>query len=101
MIFFYSAGGREHDGPGKIAQSPVATNCYSARQCRHATMRHQHFYQINDFSAVNAFVLMKNRHAGSGSEEPMGKGIYDFFQQNHTWKGMVVGHLPPPHNWKQ
>src|SRR3954452_10331257 len=92
-ILLLGSGGREHALAWKIIQSPRCTKLFIApgnagtAQCGTNVA-----ISINNFNAVNSFcVNEKIDMLVVGPEEPLVKGIYDFFQQPGTWKGNVVG----------
>jgi phosphoribosylamine--glycine ligase len=92
-ILLLGSGGREHALAWKIAQSPRCTKLFIApgnagtAQCGTNVA-----ININDFNAVNVLCLNeKIDMLVVGPEEPLVKGIYDYFQQPGTWKGIVVG----------
>ncbi len=92
-ILLLGAGGREHALAWKMQQSPRCTQLFIApgnagtAQCGSNTA-----ININDFEAVNAFCEdQKIDMLVVGPEEPLVRGIYDFFQAEGTWKGIVIG----------
>lgn len=92
-ILLLGAGGREHALAWKIAQSPLCTQLFIApgnggtAQCgTNINM------DVNDFSAIDDFCKdNKIDMLVVGPEEPLVRGIYDFFGQKQTWKGIVIG----------
>lgn len=92
-ILLLGSGGREHALAWKMAQSPRCTQLFIApgnagtAQCGTNVP-----ININDFNAVSAFCTTQQiEMLVVGPEEPLVKGIYDFFQQPDTWKGIVIG----------
>ncbi len=92
-ILLLGAGGREHALAWKIEQSPLCTQLFIApgnggtAQCgTNINM------DVNDFAAIDHFCNEnKIDMLVVGPEEPLVKGIYDFFGQKQTWKGIVIG----------
>lgn len=92
-ILLLGAGGREHALAWKMAQSAHCTQLFiapgNAGTAQYGT---NVSININDFNAINDFCINeKIEMLVVGPEEPLVKGIYDFFQQPDTWKGIVVG----------
>jgi len=92
-ILLLGSGGREHALAWKMIQSPRCTKLFIApgnagtAQCGNNVA-----ISTNDFTAINSFCRSeKIDMLVVGPEEPLVKGIYDFFQQPDTWKGIVVG----------
>ena len=92
-ILLLGSGGREHALAWKITQSSRCTKLFIApgnagtSQCGTNIA-----ININDFHAVNELCINeKIDMVVVGPEEPLVKGIYDYFQQPRTWKGIVVG----------
>lgn len=92
-ILLLGSGGREHAIAWKMRQSPLCTQLFIApgnagtAQC--GTNIH---IGINDFEAVDNFCKENNINMlVVGPEEPLVKGIYNYFQQPETWKGIVIG----------
>ena len=92
-ILLLGAGGREHALAFKIQQSTRCTQLFIApgnggtAQCgTNINMN------VNDFAAIDKFC--KNNTIDMlvvGPEEPLVKGIYNYFQQPERWKGIVIG----------
>ncbi len=92
-ILLLGAGGREHALAWKIEQSPLCTQLFIApgnggtAQCgTNINMNVNDFTAIDEFCTENKIDLLV-----VGPEEPLVNGIYDFFGQKQTWKGIVIG----------
>ena len=91
-ILLLGSGGREHALALKIAQSPrceklfIAPGNAGTAQCgTNATI------SATDFEAVKKIVLANHvRMVVVGPEDPLVKGIYDFFKNDETLKGIAV-----------
>lgn len=92
-ILLLGAGGREHALAWKMAQSPRCSQLFIAPgNAGTAQCGTNININPNDFSAINSFCDdEKIDMLVVGPEEPLVKGIYDYFQQADTWKGIVVG----------
>ena len=92
-ILLLGSGGREHALAWKMQQSPLCTQLFIApgnagtAQCgSNVTLA------VNDFAAIDVFCKEnKIDLLLVGPEEPLVKGIYNYFQQSETWKGIVIG----------
>ncbi|MDQ2753240.1 MAG: phosphoribosylamine--glycine ligase, partial [Bacteroidota bacterium] len=91
-ILLLGSGGREHALAWKIKQSPLCTQLFIApgnggtAQCgTNVTMSVNDFAVIDDFCKDHKIDMLV-----VGPEEPLVRGIYDFFQQKQTWKGIVI-----------
>ena len=92
-ILLLGSGGREHALAWKIEQSPLCTQLFIApgnagtAQCGSNVN-----LSVNDFGAVNDFCTeSKIDMLVVGPEEPLVRGIYNYFQNGETWKGVVIG----------
>ena len=92
-ILLLGSGGREHALAWKIEQSPLCTQLFIApgnagtAQCGSNVN-----LSVNDFGAVNDFCTEnKIDMLVVGPEEPLVRGIYDYFQKEERWKGIVIG----------
>jgi phosphoribosylamine--glycine ligase len=92
-ILLLGSGGREHALAWKMAQSPRCTQLFIAPGNAGTSQYGTNIpISINDFNAVNSFcVKEKIDMLVVGPEEPLVNGVYDYFQQTGTWKGIVVG----------
>ena len=85
-ILLLGAGGREHAFAWKIAQSPKCEQLYiapgNAGTRQHGTNVD---LAVNDFDGIKNFVLASDiTMLIVGPEEPLVRGIYDFFQNDPT-----------------
>src|SRR4051812_45312640 len=91
-ILLLGSGGREHAFAWKMAQSPKCSKLYIApgnagtSQCGTNVKRNP-----NDFEAVKTFVLEKDiQMVVVGPEDPLVKGIHDFFLADNQLKNIPV-----------
>ena len=91
-ILLLGSGGREHAFSWKIKQSPLCEKLYIAPgNAGTAELGHNVAINPNDFSAIKMFVLEKNISlVVVGPEEPLVRGIYDFFQGDEELKSIAV-----------
>ena len=91
-VLLLGSGGREHVLAWKLAQSPLLQNLYIAPG-NAGTVRcgHNVPVPVNDFAAIRDFVL---DHSISmvvvGPEEPLVKGIHDFFLEHEQLRKIPV-----------
>ena len=92
-ILLLGSGGREQALAWKMMQSPRCTQLFIAPgNAGTAQCGTNININPNDFDAINTFCTdEKIDMLVVGPEEPLVKGIYDYFQQPTTWKGIVVG----------
>lgn len=90
-ILLLGSGGREHALAWKMAQSPLCEqlfiapgNAGTAQYGQNLDIAVSDFEKIKAFCTANAIDLVI-----PGSEEPLVKGIYDYFQQD-----AALGHIP-------
>ncbi|MDE5786995.1 MAG: phosphoribosylamine--glycine ligase [Bacteroidaceae bacterium] len=95
-ILLLGSGGREHAIAWKLAQSPRLTKLYvapgnagtngvGAADCENVAIK------VDDFDAIRDFVLEKNVDmVVVGPEDPLVKGIYDFFRNDAQLKDIPV-----------
>lgn len=90
-ILLLGSGGREHALAWKMAQSPLFEQLYiapgnagTAQYGQNLNIAVSDFDQIKDFCLANAINLVV-----PGSEEPLVKGIYDYFQND-----AALQHIP-------
>lgn len=90
-ILLLGSGGREHALAWKMAQSPLCEklfiapgNAGTAQYGQNVDIAVSDFEKIRNFCTENAITLLV-----PGSEEPLVKGIYDYFQQD-----AALQHIP-------
>lgn len=92
-ILLLGSGGREHALAWKMVQSPLCTQLFIAPgNAGTAQCGSNIDISVNDFTAIDTFC--SENEIGMlivGPEEPLVKGIYDYFQREDTWKGTVIG----------
>lgn len=91
-ILLLGSGGREHALAWKMAQSPKTDTLFIAPgNAGTATVGTNVALSATDFPALKDFVL-KNRveMVVVGPEDPLVKGVYDFFQQDEALRGVTV-----------
>jgi phosphoribosylamine--glycine ligase len=91
-VLLIGNGGREHAIAWKISQSPLLGKLYIANG-NAGTMKTGQNVKINnlDFNQIKSFVLEKEINMIIvGPEEPLVKGIQDFFVQDPSLKGISV-----------
>lgn len=90
-ILLLGSGGREHALAWKMAQSPKLAKLYIAPgNAGTAEVGTNVAIAATDFDAVKDFVLQHDINmVVVGPEDPLVKGIYDFFQ-----KGEALAHIP-------
>ena len=83
-ILIAGSGGREHTLAWKIKQSPHCEQLYIAPgNAGTATVGNNINISVTDFEALSSFCIEKNIDMlVVGPEEPLVKGIYDFFKAN-------------------
>ncbi len=91
-ILIIGSGGREHAIAWKIAQSPLLTKLYIAPgNGGTGEVGENVVLDINDFRKVKEFVLGKRINMVIvGPEDPLVKGIHDFFLQDAELKQIPV-----------
>jgi phosphoribosylamine---glycine ligase len=91
-ILLLGSGGREHTIAWKIAQSKLCTQLYIAPG-NAGTSDYGQNIDINplDFEAIKTFCLQKNiEMLIVGPEEPLVRGIWDFFKNDSALKSIAV-----------
>jgi len=83
-ILLLGSGGREHALAWKITQSPKIGKLFIAPGNAGTALSGQNVaVSANDFPAIKDFVLQNNiQMVVVGPEDPLIKGVYDFFQQD-------------------
>ncbi len=91
-ILLLGSGGREHALAWKIAQSPKTDKLFIAPGNSGTSSVGQNVaISVNDFPAIKEFVLQNNiQMVVVGPEDPLVKGVYDFFQQDSQLKIIPV-----------
>ena len=91
-ILLLGSGGREHALAWKIAQSPLLDRLYIAPgNAGTANAGENVPVRADDFDAIRAFCLEKNiGMVVVGPEDPLVKGIYDFFKNDPQLAGIPV-----------
>lgn len=91
-ILLLGSGGREHALAWKIAQSKHCDQLFIAPG-NAGTLQHGKNINIsvNDFDAIKKFALENNiEMIVVGPEEPLVKGVYDFFNNDDETKNIIV-----------
>src|SRR6185436_20943606 len=91
-ILLLGSGGREHAFAYMIAKSPLCSALFIAPG-NPGTEKHGENISIaaTDFDALSDFVLKKQiEMVVVGPEDPLVKGIYDFFPQNPSLQKVAV-----------
>lgn len=90
-VLILGSGGREHALAWKIAQSPLLKQLFIAPgNAGTATIGANIPISVNDFDAIKLLVLQKDIDLiVVGPEEPLVKGIYDFFKSDSH-----LSHIP-------
>ena len=91
-ILLLGSGGREHALAWKMAASPHCTELYIAPGNPGTAQVGTNLpVSVTDFPAIRTLCINhKIDMLVVGPEEPLVKGIYDFFQQDEALKGMIV-----------
>jgi phosphoribosylamine--glycine ligase len=79
-ILLLGSGGREHAFAWKMIQSPLCDTLLLRQECWNRSKATNVDVSITDFEAIKVFVLAeKVEMIVVGPEDPLVKGIYDFF----------------------
>ncbi|WP_304518159.1 phosphoribosylamine--glycine ligase [Cecembia rubra] len=91
-ILLLGSGGREHAFAWKIVNSPKCSNLYVAPgNAGTAAIAENVNIAVSDFDGISRFVEEKNiEMVVVGPEEPLVKGIVDFFQSKETLKNILI-----------
>ncbi|MCQ2198859.1 MAG: phosphoribosylamine--glycine ligase [Paludibacteraceae bacterium] len=91
-ILLLGSGGREHALAWKIKQSPKVENLYVAPgNGGTAGLAQNVNIKADDFEAIKAFAIEKKIDmVVVGPEDPLVKGVYDFFQNDTQLKSIPV-----------
>ena len=92
-ILILGSGGREHALAWKIKQSPLCNKLFVVPgNAGTAAIAENINISVNDFEAQKKFALENNiEMIVVGPEEPLVNGVYDYFQNQADWKGIVIG----------
>lgn len=91
-ILLLGSGGREHALAWKIAQSPKIEKLYIAPgNAGTGNAGENVAIKADDFDAIKAFVIEKDINmVVVGPEDPLVKGVYDFFKNDEALKNIPV-----------
>ena len=91
-LLLLGSGGREHALAWKIAQSPKIEKLYVAPgNAGTSNVAENVAIKGDDFDGIRQFVLEKGIDmVVVGPEDPLVKGIYDYFQQDEALKSVPV-----------
>ncbi len=91
-ILLLGSGGREHALAWKIAQSKHCTNLFIAPGNAGTLQSGKNInISVNDFEAIKKFSLQNNiEMIVVGPEEPLVKGVYDFFTNDDETKNIIL-----------
>ena len=91
-ILLLGSGGREHALALKISQSRHCTNLFIAPGNAGTSQCGKNInIGVNDFEAIKKFALENNvEMIVVGPEEPLVKGVYDFFSHDKETKNIIV-----------
>ena len=91
-LLLLGSGGREHALAWKIAQSPKIEKLYIARgNAGTSEVGENVAIKADDFAAIKEFVVKNDINMGVlGPEDPLVKGIYDYFKNDEALKNVPV-----------
>ena len=91
-LLLLGSGGREHALAWKIAQSPKIEKLYIAPgNAGTQNVGENIAIKADDFEAIKTFVIENDIHmVVVGPEDPLVKGIYDFFKEDEALKNIPV-----------
>ena len=91
-LLLLGSGGREHALAWKIAQSPKIEKLYIAPgNAGTHNVGENIAIKADDFEAIKTFVIENDIHmVVVGPEDPLVKGIYDFFKEDEALKNIPV-----------
>ena len=98
-VLLLGSGGREHAFAWKLTQSPLLTKLFIAPGNAGTALHGENIeMSATDFPAIKKFVLANQiEMVVVGPEDPLVKGVHDFFMVDHPDTGMVgikpVGNL--------
>ena len=90
--------------PGKLCKANIAHNLFIAPGNAGTSQCGKNInISVNDFEAIKKFSIENNiEMIVVGPEEPLVKGVYDFFANDDEAKNIKLSlvHLQMAHNWK-
>ena len=91
-LLLLGSGGREHALAWKIAQSPKVEKLYIAPgNAGTSEVGENVAIKADDFAAIKEFVVKNDINmVVVGPEDPLGKGIYDYFKNDEALKNVPV-----------
>ena len=91
-LLLLGSGGREHALAWKIAQSPKITKLYIAPGNAGTRLVGENVaIKADDFDAIKNFVVENEiSMVVVGPEDPLVKGVYDFFKEDEALKNIPV-----------
>ncbi|KAA6334003.1 Phosphoribosylamine--glycine ligase, partial [termite gut metagenome] len=91
-LLLLGSGGREHALAWKIAQSPKIEKLYIAPGNAGTSLVGENItIKATDFAGLKVFVLEKEINmVVVGPEDPLVKGIYDFFKEDNDLKHIAI-----------
>ncbi|MEP6596801.1 MAG: phosphoribosylamine--glycine ligase [Ginsengibacter sp.] len=91
-ILLLGSGGREHAFAWKIKQSKLCTNLYiSPGNAGTSELGENTDISVNDFNAIKKLCRRKKIElVFVGPEEPLVKGIYDYFESDKKLKKIII-----------
>ena len=91
-LLLLGSGGREHALAWKIAQSPKIEKLYIAPgNAGTRNVGENIAIKADDFEAIKTFVIENNNDmVVVGPEDPLVKGIYDFFKNDESLKNIEI-----------
>ena len=91
-ILLLGSGGREHAIAWKISQSPKVDKLFIAPgNAGTAQVGTNAYIKADDFAAIKDFVLANDVNmVVVGPEDPLVKGVYDFFKNDASLAGIPV-----------
>lgn len=92
-ILLLGSGGREHALAWKMKQSPLCEKLFIAPgNAGTAQVGENIDINVNDFEKQKAFCIGNQIELiVVGPEDPLVNGVYDFFKNQSSWKGIVIG----------
>src|SRR5436853_3941829 len=103
-ILLIGSGGREHAFAWKLKQSKLCTNLYIAPgNAGTLELGENAAISVTDFDAIRKLCIKKKIDlVFVGPEEPLVKGIYDYFKNDKNLKTIITTDLSRKlANWKE